>query len=211
LLIIKKLNTFKSLAILSLLLFVVATTKAQYVKGPYDTILLSARVLGADTLPFRYLNNVYCSVKSPTWVKYKNANDDAYRILRYNVYKTYPYAIKAAAVLNEVDSVLASMYSKDAKKAFKDRKEAELNAKFNKELTNLSMDQGKILVKLVSRQTGKSVFDIVKSLKGGFNARLFQGIAVLWDNNLRATYNPAGEDAAIESIVQEIEARNRKR
>jgi hypothetical protein len=179
---------------------------AQSNKGIYDTVLVNVKIIGNDTMPFRYLSPVYARAKMPKWASVKK--DPNYMMLRHNVYKTYPYALKAAAVLNEVDSVLATIYSKDAKRAYKDRKENELNAKFNKELTNLTMDQGKILVKLISRETGKSVYEIVKSMKGGLNARLFQGLAVLWDNNLKHNYEANGADASIESVVQEIQSRN---
>jgi Domain of unknown function (DUF4294) len=184
-------------------------SNAQDNKGIYDTILVSVKIIGTDTLPFRYLNPVYARAKKPKWASIKK--DPDFMILRHNVYKTYPYALRAAAVLNEVDSVLATIYSKEAKRAYKDRKESELNAKFNKELTNLTMDQGKILVKLISRETGKSVYEIVKSMKGGLNARLFQGLAVLWDNNLKHNYDPNGADASIEYIVREIQSRNMQR
>lgn len=180
--------------------------------GPYDTIILRGIVIGKDTFPYKYLNPVGVKAIVPKWAKAaRQENDAAYRILRYNVYKAYPYAVKTSLVLAEIDSVLLTIYSKEAKRAYKERKEAELNAKFNKELYNLSMDQGKILIKLVSRQTGKSVYEIVKSLKGGLNATVFQGMALLWDNNLKTEYDPNGEDAAIEAIVQEIESRNRPR
>lgn len=74
-------------------------------------------------------------------------------------------------------------------------------------MENLSISQGQILVKLIARQTGKPCYVIVKELKGGFNARIFQGMALLFDNNLRNTYDATGDDAAIEQIVQEIEQR----
>jgi hypothetical protein len=62
-------------------------------------------------------------------------------------------------------------------------------------------------VKLIARQTGKPCYQIVKELKGGFNAGIWQAVALLFSNNLKNNYDPEGDDAAIESIVLEIEAR----
>jgi len=118
----------------------------------------------------------------------------------------YPYAVAASLILKDVDSVLASLYSKEAKQQFKHRKEDELNRKFKHELEDLTITQGQILIKLIARQTGKPCYQIVKELKGGFNAGIWQAVALLFNNNLRNTYDAQGDDAAIESLVLEIES-----
>jgi hypothetical protein len=99
------------------------------------------------------------------------------------------------------------LHSKDAKQIYKQHKENELNKKFKGELENLTMSQGQVLVKLIARQTGKPCYQIIKDLKGGFNARIWQTVAILFDNNLKNNYEPLGEDEAMESIVLEIERR----
>jgi len=71
------------------------------------------------------------------------------------------------------------------------------------------MSQGQVLVKLIARQTGKPCYQIIKDLKGGLNARIWQTVAILFDNNLKNNYDPRGEDQIIESIVIEIEKRGR--
>ena len=88
---------------------------------------------------------------------------------------------------------------------YKRHKEDELNKKFKGELVNLTMSQGQVLVKLIARQTGKPCYQIIKDLKGGLNARIWQTVAILFDNNLKNNYDPMGEDEAVESIVLEIE------
>ncbi len=184
---------------------------AQYKPGPYDTIMVAAKEYLGDTIPFKTWPYVTVKSKAPDWLlKYwKNAKgNDAYlRMLKYNVTKVYPYAVMASFVLQDVDKVMAGLYSKDAKKAYKARREAELNAKFKDELTNLTITQGQILVKLVSRQTGRNVYDIVKQLKGGSSAFFSQTMARLFDNNLRNNYDPNGVDSDIEGLVREIESK----
>ncbi len=71
----------------------------------------------------------------------------------------------------------------------------------------MSIEQGQLLVKLIARETGKPCYEIVKEMKGGFNAAIWQTVAVLFNNNLRNEFDPTGEDATIEQIVQEILSR----
>ena len=148
-------------------------------KGKYDTILLGGIPYGNDTLPVMYLNDVdiYASL-SPE-------RREELRVLRYNVYKVYPYAITAAFVLNKVDNEIDVRTKRKDRKVYLKTVEKEMNNRFKGELQNLSITQGKILVKLINRQTGRDVYDIVKDIKGGFNARIYQTTAFFFDNNLK--------------------------
>jgi hypothetical protein len=183
-------------------------------RGVYDTIFVSAVVRDSDTFAMRWAPMVNIYAKRPKWAivarKFSKGNDgsaewQAWDQLRYNVKKVYPYAVAASFVMHDVDSVLASMYSKEAKNQYKNQKEAQLNARFKNELTDMTITQGKILVKLINRQTGKNVYDIIKQLKGGGNAALMQALAVLFTHNLKSEYDAEGEDANIEAVVKEIE------
>lgn len=175
------------------------TSYAHAQKGKYDTILLGGIVYGNDTLPVIYLQdvNIYDQL-SPE-------RREQLRVLRYNVYKVYPYAITAAYVLNKVDNEMDIQTRKRDKKRYLKEVEKEMNSRFKGELKNLSMTQGKILVKLINRQTGREVYDIIKEVKGGFNARIYQTTAFFFDNNLKKQYDPYGDDKDIEMIVKEIE------
>ena len=198
----------KKYCILFILFFVVQQLAAQ--RGPNDTIRVGAIVIGKDTFIHKWLPEVYVREKAPRWyakeMRRKREERAAYDRLRYNVYLVYPYAVSASYILKDVDSVLDHLNSRLAKQDYKRHKEEELNKKFKNELTDMSIAQGQILVKLISRQTGRSCYSIIKDLKGGLNARIFQTVALLFDNNLRNQYDAKGEDEVIEQIVQEIEA-----
>lgn len=84
--------------------------------------------------------------------------------------------------------------------------EKELEDEFGNDIRDLTFSQGKILIKLIYRETGNSSFEIVKELRGGFTAFIFQTLASLFGYNLKTTYDPEGEDQAIEKVVQMIEA-----
>jgi hypothetical protein len=193
------------------ILLIGATLRCSAQQGTNDTIRVGAIVLGDDTLPHIWIREVVVRERAPKWAikerRRQKREAEAYSRLRYNVYVVYPYAVAAAFILKDVDSVLNSIYSKEAKKQFKRNKENELNRKFKEELKNLSIEQGQVLVKLIARETGRPCYEIVKEMKGGFNAAIWQTVAVLFNNNLRNHYDAEGEDAAIEQIVQEILAR----
>jgi hypothetical protein len=189
---------------------------AQNKVGPNDTILVSAIVVGTDTVPFRWLDPIWVvGLPSESMKRYK-ANQKlkqggsteeyyAYLRLRNRVTKVFPYAAAAGDVVADLDSVLPTYYSKDARQAYKQRREAQLYARFKAELVDMDIAEGEILIKLVSRQTGKDVYTVVNELKGKGFAFASQGIARLFGHNLRDYYEPNGADVAIEAIVKELE------
>lgn len=159
-------------------------------------------VVGTDTFPLGYIPMVFIEGELDPAEKARLAN------LRYNVAKVYPYAVTAAYILQQVDEKMKATRKKHDRKAYIKATQKALNEKFKDELKNLSITQGKILVKLINRETGRDCYDVIRELKGGLNARIFQTMAFLFDNNLKAQYDPYGADKDIEMIVQEIEAKN---
>jgi hypothetical protein len=126
--------------------------------------------------------------------------------LIYNVRKVYPYAKLAATKLGEYQKVLDTIQTERKKKQFIRKAQKELEAQFEADLKKLSFNQGKILIKLIYRQTGNSTFEIVKELRGGFNAFVWQSMARLFGLDLKTGYDPEGEDQSIEKIVLMIDS-----
>lgn len=171
--------------------------------GKNDTILLDAVQIGNDLIGMVYIQEV--EVRAAYMDPQKR---DEMRRLRYNVYKVYPYAVTAAFVLDKVDKETSIRTKKKDRKAYLKQVEKEMNDKFKDQLKNLSMTQGQILVKLINRQTGRDCYSVIKEIKGGLNARIYQTAAFFFDNDLKAQYDPYGKDRDIEIIVQEIESKN---
>lgn len=169
-----------------------------------DTILLGGIVVDKDTFAMVFLEDFYLTGKLP---RHLAKQREAYNRLRYNIYKVYPYAIIAAEVLKDVDVNLAK-YEDDRKKRKEYLKsvEKELNKRFKGELENMTISQGQLLVKLINRQTGKNCYGIIKELKGGFSAVVWQSVALLFNNSLKREYDPYDRDKEIENIVVELEA-----
>ena len=129
-----------------------------------------------------------------------------YDKLVYNVKKVYPYAKLAGKQLAIYKSILDTIPTEKARKIFMKKAEKELENQFGDELKDLTFSQGKILIKLIYRETGNSTFDIVKQLRGGFTAFIWQTMARIFGYDLKTNYDPGGSDQAIEQIVLMIEA-----
>jgi hypothetical protein len=129
-----------------------------------------------------------------------------YDRLVYNVKKVYPYAKLAGAKLKEYKTILKAFPTEKERKIFIKRAEKELEAEFGDEIKGLTFSQGKILIKLIYRETGNSTFDIIKDLRGSFSAFIWQTLARIFGYNLKTMYDPGGNDQPIEQIVLMIEA-----
>lgn len=126
--------------------------------------------------------------------------------LKYNVKKVYPYAILASAKLKEYEIVLKSLKTEKEKKNYMKKAEDELQSQFGPELKNLTYSQGKILIKLIDRETGHTSYELVKQLRGSFSAFMWQSLAVLFGSNLKSEYDSTGEDRLIETAIQQLES-----
>ena len=125
--------------------------------------------------------------------------------LKYDVKKAYPYAVMAKLKLAEMDAQLVYVKGENNKKEFTKACEKELTRQFSGDMRNLSFSQGKILVKLLDRETGSTTYQIIKEHRGSFTAFMWQSVAGLFGNNLKANYEPLGDDANIEAVVDLIE------
>lgn len=191
----------KILVSLIILLFFGASLRAQPLHAT-DTIKVMAIVYEGDTIPMRVLDYVYVYSKlsrtaAAAWEKYNR--------LRNAVYVTYPYARRAGAVMNDINAKLAGVTDKDKRKKYINSREKELKKEFTDPITNLSVYQGKVLMKLINRETGNNCYEIIKEYRGGFTARFYQTIAFFFDSSLKQSYDADTDDATIEKIVKEVQ------
>ena len=127
-----------------------------------------------------------------------------YVLLRRRVFRVYPYAKLAADRLTVLNDRLNEIESKRGRKKYLKRLEKFIYEEFEEELKKLSKSQGRILIKLVHRQTGSTTFDLVKELRTGWKAFVYQTTASLFSLSLKDQYNPEEilEDYLIEDILQ---------
>lgn len=171
----------------------------------------SGQVVVNDSIPFYptvYLEGEYIPhVKLDDVVKvgkrrFKSHREMSqyYRMI-YNLKKTYPYAQIAKNKLYEMNEQLKVMKTERERKEYINRAEKELRAQFEKELTRLTISQGKMLIKLIDRETGRTSYELVKELKGGFSATFWQGVARLFGSNLKTKFDPEGEDKVLNELI----------
>jgi hypothetical protein len=121
------------------------------------------------------------------------------------VYVTYPYARRAGKIMNELNARLVNISDQGERKKCIRSREKELKKEFTDPLTNLSVYQGKVLMKLINRETGNNCYEIIKEYKGAFDARFYQTIAFFFGSSLKQAYDRSGDDSDMEKIVQEVE------
>ncbi len=155
-----------------------------------------------DTIPYGKLSTITCSAER-TFKSYRQKA--AWDRLKYNVKKVYPYAILASAKLKEYDRVMATIPSEYGKKAFMRQAEKDLKNEFEDELKNLTVTQGRLLIKLIDRETGRTTYDIVKCMRGSFSAAMWQGVAIVFNSSLKADYDADGDEKNIEQAIKLIE------
>lgn len=172
--------------------------------GPNDTIILPAIFYQNEIVNYKEEQMVWISKLSPDklakfieeWTRLRNA-----------VYVTYPYARIAGGTINDINKNLAGVSNKKERKAYIKTREKELKKEFSDPLSNLSVYQGKVLMKLINRQTGNSCYEIIKEYKGGLNARFYQTVAWFVGGSLKQDWDTKENkfDRQIENIVKEID------
>ena len=173
------------------------------VLGPLDTIPVPVeRYKELEILPGQTLEWVWVTAPYP---KHLLARRREWTRLRNAVYVTYPYARKAGFIINDITIQLSHLSSTNKRNEYIKTRERELKKEFTDPLTQLSIYQGKVLMKLINRQTGNNCYDLIRDYKGGFSARFWQTVAFFFSSNLKQPYDPKGDDRVMESIVQEVE------
>lgn len=194
---------FSGLSVILFLALMSDTALAQYkndptIKGVHDTIRVSATNVDNELIPWVVIPEI--SIIDTRL--FRSAEEKAkFNRLRYNVLKVLPYAMYARRKYEELQMNLANVKSRKEKRVMIKAFEGEIKDMFNREVKNLTITQGGILIKLIDRETGNSSYDLLKDMKGGITAFFYQSIARIFGNNLKNTYDPQ-EDRDIESIIQ---------
>ncbi|MCP4553207.1 MAG: DUF4294 domain-containing protein [Bacteroidetes bacterium] len=182
------------LSILIILLFLPAI----FAQNTQDVTYI--RIIDGDTIPVYQLKEVNVTAYRVVSKKeFRRMN----RLIR-NVKKVYPYAEIAGYKYREYNALLEKTSDKKEQRRIIKKAEKELKAEFGHDLRKLTFSQGRILIKLIDRETGDTSFDLVKELRGGFPAFFYQGFARLFGYNLKTDYDAKGADSQIELIVRMI-------
>lgn len=159
-------------------------------------------IIDGDTVPYVELRatQVFARYEPKT-----TRDRRKYSRLEHNVTRAYPYARIASRLIREYEYDLAQIEVVNDQSKYMKLAEAELRAEFEAEVKDLTVSQGRILIKLIDRETGNTSYQLIKQLRSGFQAFIWQGVAKMFGTNLKEQYEPHGGDVMIESIVQRIE------
>lgn len=168
----------------------------------YEPIVVRAKIVDGDTVVVVGLNEV--EIYSLVVPKTKRQRRKFTKLVR-NVKKVYPWARLAGIQLNRYEKQLTAANNDRERRKIMKLAEKEINNQYGEDLKKLTFSQGKILIKLIDRETGNSSYALVQELRGNFTAFFYQTFARIWGYNLKVVYDPEGKDKQIETIVKMIE------
>ncbi|MGC9374979.1 MAG: DUF4294 domain-containing protein [Bacteroidales bacterium] len=168
-----------------------------------DTIVVTKTIIdNGDTIPNVVLGEVIIFPK----MKFKNRYQAwRYRKLVRDLKKVYPYAKLAKKKLSQLEKEFLELETEKERKRYVKTIEKQLMDEFGDDLKKLTITQGRLLLKLIDRETGSTSYVLLQELRGNFSAFFWQSIARLFGSDLKSEYDPQGEDRMIERIVLLIE------
>jgi CRISPR/Cas system-associated protein endoribonuclease Cas2 len=140
-----------------------------------------------------YLNRVYCFSRP--------VDMSRHRKLVRDFRKVYPLAQVARETMSGFEETLIALPTRKAQREFSKRTEKELIAQYTPTLKRMTVSQGRILLRLIDRETDQTSYAIVREFRGGFVAGFWQGIARIFGHNLKDEYDPVERDRIIEQCI----------
>ena len=196
-------NIRPNIVILTLfaLFFVSLSSRAQE-KQNNGGYLVPVCIYEGDTIPYVQLRAVY--IFKP--LKFKNDKErrEYYKLVR-NVKKVYPIAREINRTILETYEYLQTLPNEKARQRHIKKVEKGLKEQYTPRMKKLTFAQGKLLIKLVDRQSNQTSFELVKAFMGPFKAGFYQTFAALFGASLKKEYDPAGEDKLTERVVLLVE------
>lgn len=165
--------------------------------------VLKEATFDGQTYPLVELKEIVVYGEMPRGVKF---NYRRHARLVYNVRRVYPYAVIVRDEFGRINRLLETLPTEKARDDFLRQYEKELFEKYEGDIRKMTFTQGKILIKLIDRETQNTSYDIIREYRGKFTAFFWQGIARIFGSDLKSSYDPEGDDYLIEAVVREIEA-----
>lgn len=124
--------------------------------------------------------------------------------LRKRVRDVWPYVKVAVEEYNAIQDTSQYFTNKKERKKYIKKRQAQLADQFEKQLKDLSLSRGQILIKLIHRETGMTSYEIIKEMRGGVNAFLWNSAGGAYNLDLKSEFNPhkVREDLFIEVILR---------
>lgn len=194
----------KNAKLILFLIFIATSCYAQQLPTENSSVLRTI-IIGNDTMPLVTMPSFEIESKKVVRTKSEQRRYDR---LQRNVMVAYPYAKLAGDMLKQCEVELAKIDNEQDRKEYMKLVEQKIEDEFGDELSDLSISQGVILIKLIDRETGNTSYEVVEDLRGKFSAFFWQGLARLFGHNLKDEFDSNGDEKMIEEIMAMIESGN---
>lgn len=157
-----------------------------------------AIVLDGDTIPNVLIPQIVVFPER----KFTSKRDyRQYQRMIRNLKVVYPYAQIAKYKISEMDAHYRTLKTDIERKLYIKQVENELRAEFEHQLVKLTFSQGRLLIKLIDREVGRTTYDVIRELRGGVSAVFWQTLARLFGSNLKSEFNSVGEDKLLNELI----------
>ncbi len=174
-----------------------------------DVAAQRARVRGARRVEWEQIgggDSILHITSLPVYIFNRKADLRRYKKMIRAVKKVYPLAVEAARRMENLNDTLAELERRKDRRQYTRQIEESLKEELSPVLFKMTRYEGRILLKLLDRQTDHTAFRIIQEFRSGFTAGFWQMVAKIFGNNLKLHYDPAGEDAMLEQIVRYYES-----
>ena len=185
------------------LFFIAVHMNAQEQTTTINGYLVPACIYEGDTIASLRMPTLYCF--KPLNFKNNKQRQQYTRLVR-NVKKTLPIAKEVNRAIIETYEFLQTLPDEKARQKHLNAVEKSVKEQYTPRMKKLTFAQGKLLIKLINRETDSSSFELVKAFLGPFKAGFYQAFAAIFGASLKKEYHPEGEDAMVEQIVLLVES-----
>lgn len=173
-------------------------------------ILCSTSITYSTSLLSQENDTIYGIVLKPVVEITDPEFQSKYRRMVYKMRRIYPLAIHAKELFDNYERDVAELNKSRQIKKYGKTAHEKLMSDFEYIIRDMYVSDGQLLVKLIHRETGMTVFDIVKKYRGGVKANWYQGVGIFFDQNIKTVFEPEKEDWLIEYVAKEFEAGKHK-
>ena len=182
--------------------FIAVHLNAQEQTTTINGYLVPACIYEGDTIASLHMPTLYCFKP----LIFKNKKQQQYNRLVRNVKKTLPIAKEVNRAIIETYEFIQTLPDEKTRQKHLQAVEKSVKEQYTPRMKKLTLSQGKLLIKLINRETDSSSYELVKAFLGPFKAGFYQAFAAIFGASLKKEYHPDEEDALVEQIVLLVES-----
>ena len=167
------------------------------------TVKVGKVLEAGDSIQYMEMNNVHVF---PPMTFDNQRQAEAFMRLVKNVKIVLPIAKEARLIMMETAEYLETLPTEEARKAHMKRVEQSIMKTYKPKMKKLTYSQGKLLIKLIHRESNSSGYELIQAFLGPIKAGFYQVFAWTFGASLKKTYDAEGIDRLTERVVLMVEA-----